>query len=127
MTYNSAETGVHISDFRAYGTLSPLKSGFISNAVTDENALQVEAELPGENELNVYPNPFTEDFRVNVKSDDDEVYTITVLDLDGRKLFIKPDIQPNTEVTIDHPFKPGMYLLLLEGKNTRKVVRIVKY
>jgi hypothetical protein len=82
MTFNSANPGVHLSDFRVYGTLAPLT---ISNAAAEnvnvnpqlmnvaltDNLNQVNQ---ADNGLRVYPNPSIENvinvkFRLTIQSD----------------------------------------------------------
>jgi hypothetical protein len=116
MTYNSANYGVHIADFRAYGTISGLKS-------TDpESALPIRDE---DIKVIVYPNPFHKIFTLKIESSNDELYTVSISDLCGRLLFLGEKITGNTENRFELKFNPGIYILKVESPETSKLLRII--
>ena len=76
-------------------------------------------------EVNVYPNPTTSQFNVQVKSSSTEVAVVRVLDFTGR--FIKAiKVSSNTNVNIGSDLKAGAYMLEVRQGKEVKMVRVVK-
>jgi hypothetical protein len=82
--------------------------------------------LPTSMEVNVYPNPTTSQFNIQLKSSSAEVAVIRVLDFTGR--FIKAvKVSSNTNVNIGSDLKAGAYLLEVRQCKEVKMVRVVKF
>jgi|WetSurMetagenome_2_1015567.scaffolds.fasta_scaffold00011_27 hypothetical protein len=130
MTYNSANNGVHISDFRVYGTLSQSGSKGVATLFTKDETVTKETftseQENREIKLTVYPNPFRDEFKVWIDAPEDELFNMSVIDVNGRKLYSSVKVPGNTEVTFDKPLDPGRYLLVIENKTKRFVKNIVK-
>jgi hypothetical protein len=119
MTYNSANTGVHITDFRAYGTLSGSNKS-LSEVSSGE-------EIPGIRfQASVFPNPFKDEFALRIDSPDEEQFDVSVYDLNGRKLYLFTGIPSNTENRFNLDLEQGIYLLNLNNPGRKIIIRIIK-
>jgi hypothetical protein len=77
-------------------------------------------------EINVYPNPTTSQFNVQVKSSGTEEAVIRVLDVTGR--FIKSvKMSSNSNVNLGSDLKAGAYMLEVRQGKEVKMVRVVKF
>ena len=77
-------------------------------------------------EVNVYPNPTTSQFNVQVKSSSTEVAEVRILDFTGR--FIKAvKVSSNTNVNIGSDLKAGAYMLEVRQGKEVKSLRVMKY
>ena len=77
-------------------------------------------------EVNIYPNPTTSQFNVQVKSSSTEVALVRVLDFTGR--FIKSmKVSSNSNVSLGSDLKAGAYLLEVRQGKEVKMVRVVKF
>jgi hypothetical protein len=140
MTHNSANVGVHISDFWAYGTLqagakgsSP--SGKAANATVSSPSdvtvvgqdIKAEDSYLGSIKLNVYPNPFREQFTVRIDSPNEELFDISVISLQGGSVHLRTEIPANTDNTFNLQLANGIYILRVNHKGIVMTQRIVKY
>jgi hypothetical protein len=74
-----------------------------------------------------YPNPFTENFNLNLTSLSEEKVTVMVYDMIG-KLLERKEVVPGelTELQIGNNFASGVYnVIVSQGKNT-KSLRVIK-
>ena len=74
-----------------------------------------------------YPNPFTENFNINLTSLSEEKVTVMVYDMTG-KLLERKEVAPNelTELQIGNNFASGIYnVIVSQGTNT-KSLRVIK-
>ncbi len=126
MTYNSANTGVHISDFRVYGSLQSSKGGdpFYSPDVKvdllSDNPLT-------EHRLSVFPNPFNDHISVRVDSPEDETYELSVIDLGGRTVYRNPRIPVNADNLFELNLPEGIYILRVRNDLNIMTSRIIRY
>jgi hypothetical protein len=117
--YNSENPDVHISDFRAYGTLQ-LGGGA-------KGVSSVKQDRLTEIKVNVYPNPFRDHFTIRFDSPYDELYDISIIDLKGRIVLSKTDIAANMDNTFNLQLAKGIYILRVNHKGIVMTQRIVKY
>ena len=132
MLYNSANVGVHIADFRVYGSLTGSKSAVVAQASTRKLQVSIpdsSVQIKSNKSLsvNIYPNPFNDEFTIRIDSPEDELFEMSVLDMNGRKIYYHKAIQSNEEIKFNEPLIHGIYLLILEGKGKRIISRITKY
>lgn len=80
---------------------------------------------PPSDELRVYPNPFRESIRIDLPPDRSGMYTISVYDLQGRKVY-RNFIEVPCEVVLPGDLRQGMYLLELNDGMTQFRARILK-
>jgi|WetSurMetagenome_2_1015567.scaffolds.fasta_scaffold00011_28 hypothetical protein len=129
LTYNSANSGVHISDFRVYGTLSQSGSkGLATDNPMDKSASKESNATETENteiRLKVYPNPFSSQFSIRVESQEDEVFDMIVSDPRGRVMITKNEIRSNTDVVINERLNQGFYILRLTSKKHSIIRKII--
>ena len=90
------------------------------------SASRVPTTVASSMEVNVYPNPTTSQFNVQVKSSSTEVAVVRVLDFTGR--FIKSiKVSSNSNVNIGSDLKAGAYMLEVRQGKEVKMVRVVKF
>ncbi|MBN1183536.1 MAG: T9SS type A sorting domain-containing protein, partial [Bacteroidales bacterium] len=121
-TYNSANTGVHICDFKVYGTLNVDNN--LKSAIPEKILAEIELD---QIELNVYPNPFSEQITINVASLGDEMFDLSVIDLTGRIVYTTTDLLCNEANILSLPIKEGMYILRVSIRGRVYTYRIIKY
>ncbi|MBP8958855.1 MAG: T9SS type A sorting domain-containing protein [Bacteroidales bacterium] len=89
----------------------------------------VEIIIKPESELKIMPNPFNERFRINISTDYPESVTITLLNINGSKVWeSKAELysgENNLEISPDG-IAPGIYTVLIRGKSFMKTVMVVK-
>jgi hypothetical protein len=120
MIYNSTTLGVHISDFRAYGAAT-LK---IAGTELDSNSY-LNSVAQKSVEMAVYPNPFSDHITVKVNSPVDEVFDLSILDLQGR-IILNRKIEGNIEHIINTDLEKGIYLLKVQNKDFKRVQRLIR-
>ena len=132
MTLNSANPGVHISDFRAYGILQGGAKG-INSSVSDKQDKttlnqnsEVENSKIREFKMNVYPNPFRDHFTIRVDSPDEELYDISVIDLQGKIVLTRTEIPANIDNAFNLQLEKGMYIIRVNNKGKMMYHRIVR-
>ena len=82
--------------------------------------------VPTSMEVNVYPNPTTSQFNIQVKSAGTEEVVVRVLDLTGR--FIKSiKVSSNSNLSLGSDLKAGAYMLEVKQGKEVKMVRVVKF
>lgn len=89
----------------------------------------VEVIKKPELELKIIPNPFNEHFRINISTDYRESVTITLLNINGSKVWeSKAELysgENNLEISPDG-IAPGIYTVLIRGKSFMRTVMVVK-
>jgi uncharacterized repeat protein (TIGR02543 family) len=82
--------------------------------------------LPTSMEVNVYPNPTTSQFNVQVKSSSTEEAVVRILDFTGR--FIKSvKVSSNSNISFGSDLKAGAYMLEVKQGKDVKMIRVVKF
>jgi hypothetical protein len=138
MTLNSANTSVHISDFKVYGTIQSgakgsdpsgkAANGTVSNSdVTVNQDVKAEDSYLGSLKLNVYPNPFRDRFTVRIDSPNEEMFDVSVISLQGGSVHLRTEIPANTDNTFNVQLANGIYILRVNHNGIVMTQRIVKY
>jgi hypothetical protein len=125
MTYNSENPGIHISDFRVYGT-GGVKGIGSSDSPSFKQDITTEP-LTGDFKLNVYPNPFRDQFTIRIDSPNEEMFDMSLIDLLGGTLYLNTKIPANTENTFSPQVPGGIYVIVVNDKERKIIRRIVKY
>ncbi len=81
--------------------------------------------------FNMYPNPFIDEFKIQLKNKVGDSIEVTINDISGKTThfwFRHDAVQNNTLLTINEikNFKQGIYILTVKINNKRKSIRIVK-
>ena len=130
MTYNSANVGVHITDFRAYGSTSGSKGTINDQQLIKQNiiidSMQLKTTLKEIN-VNIFPNPFNEEFTIRIDSQFEDIYELSIYNLTGTLIYSGIKIPSNMEIKFNKPLVQGIYILILKNKEKRIIYRIVKY
>ncbi len=79
-----------------------------------------EASMP----FTVYPNPFTDDFSIEMDDTDDAIFSI--LDLTGKEVIASQPLGANENVTEGSQLKPGIYFIRVSTDEKSWVVRMIK-
>jgi hypothetical protein len=98
------------------------------NAKTEGEAEEtiLEGSEDAEFMIGVYPNPFSDKFRLRISSEETQNLTVKIFDLLGQVIEEKDDVPYNAELYIGNDLSKGVYLLeVTQGDNTQ-VIRIVK-
>ncbi len=104
------------------GTLSE----YTFNSVNSDHSIS--AEFTSDTEVSVYPNPFTDEFKVKIETPLDGKFDLYVFDVASRIVFRKMDVDGNSEINVNlqHSSK-GVYIVRLYQDNkvvsTTKVVK----
>jgi hypothetical protein len=77
-------------------------------------------------ELNVYPNPTTNQFNVQVKSSSTEDVVVRILDVQGRSVK-QMIVQSNQRFQLGSELKSGIYFIQAKSSHETKILRVVKY
>jgi hypothetical protein len=125
MTYNSENPGVHITDFRVYGTGGSKGSNDTDSPLTKQD-IKTGTDL-GSIKLNVYPNPFRDQFTVRIDSPKEGLFNLSVIGLHGGTVYLKTEISGNTDNTFNPQLAKGIYILVVNNKDRRITYRMVKY
>jgi hypothetical protein len=106
-----------------------LKTGcLITKNASSINQISTETISPKATDMmvNVYPNPTTSQFNLQVKSSSTEAAVVRVLDITGR--FIKAvKVSSNTNVNIGSDLKAGAFMLEVKQGKEVKMFRVVKF
>jgi hypothetical protein len=64
---------------------------------------------------------------MTINSPEGNLFNVAVVNLNGKTLYSRPNVPSETEITVDHSFVPGVYILIVSNNDTRMQMRIVKY
>jgi hypothetical protein len=76
--------------------------------------------------VNVYPNPTTTDFKLQILTAGKEEISVRVLDMTGR-FYKQLTVMPYQTINLGAELKAGAYMLEVKQGGVRKVVRVVKF
>jgi hypothetical protein len=94
----------------------------------DSNARLAE-DIQNEVDMQVFPNPATEQFTLKMNYPTSETVTISVLDLTGKEVFAQSLNWEEGENSIEVPIQnlaSGLYMVTLKGSQTLKTAKIYK-
>ncbi|MDB5284236.1 MAG: hypothetical protein JWO06_3311, partial [Bacteroidota bacterium] len=83
-------------------------------------------DMMDEFNVQVYPNPFSDEFHLTVESSSEENLTVHIYDISGKLVEERKDLLYGTEITIGGKLSAGMYMIQTkQGENT-KTIRVIK-
>lgn len=85
----------------------------------------VSADKDPLNTISAYPNPFTDEVNVILKTNDASAAQIKVRDISGR-IIVQRSIQSNTVYSFGEELKPGIYFIEALQNNSKETIRVVK-
>jgi hypothetical protein len=91
------------------------------NTINDEDLLAIEAE----NEIGIYPNPFSQTFNLNVN---ETVQAVRIFDLSGKVVYENNTVDARSgQLEINLGTRPaGVYQVLISTENGPKMIRMLK-
>lgn len=75
------------------------------------------------NHIEIYPNPASTELNIELP-DENKDYTLSIYDLNGRKLGTHSLLQKNSKIDVKN-YQPGIYVLKFAHKNNVEVQRII--
>jgi len=95
--------------------------------IADDNSSTDQNTQTGTNiSANVYPNPSSDNFNLEITSDDKTPALIKVYDITGREVFIKNEVEIDSKLSFGNELKAGIYMLTISQGNESKTLRIIK-
>jgi len=76
--------------------------------------------------VNVYPNPTTTDFKLQVLTAGKEEISVRVLDMTGR-FYKQLTVMPNQTINLGAELKAGAYMIEVRQGSTLKTTRVLKF
>ena len=124
-------TSISVIDAATYSVEVDFGNGCVitSNAVTLEASAEQMQTFFGELEVTSYPNPTTDDLKIDLVGGDLGDYTITLMNMSGQVVMSKAVTKSDddmTEVLDLSAVEKGVYNLRIQRGNTVENVRIVK-
>lgn len=104
------------------------KSKFNFNYIdtVDESTLSVPKAVLEEKSICFYPNPFTSETKIQIKSPDSEPIKIRIIDMKGSVCFSGSDFYTNQNISIDKHLAPGIYTVIVTFETTEKTFKVIK-
>ncbi|QJB31927.1 cellulase family glycosylhydrolase [Chitinophaga oryzae] len=88
-------------------------------------AVTADMARPSADELNVYPNPFTNTFRITAGKQD-KIERITIIDASGKPVMVKVQPSPADLLAVGAALKTGTYVVVVKGRGWTKKSKVVK-
>jgi len=76
--------------------------------------------------VKVMPNPTSYYFTLQLKSISNEKFKITVVDITGRMVEQKADVQANSTLQLGSSYHPGVYLAEIQQGKNKVILRLIK-
>ncbi|MCK5735023.1 MAG: T9SS type A sorting domain-containing protein, partial [Spirochaetaceae bacterium] len=114
----------HVSFKGTAGSYHYFFSNMVDNKIDDNTGnfmQQVEDQV-----LHIYPNPFDGETTIDFPNENYSEYSLIVLDMTGRIVFLKEGIRENQITLKSNLFKPGVYHVELRGPCMFRGTMIVK-
>ena len=132
ISVNALDTHLGHGDY--LGTCNPVTSKSSSSTVTAESATAVKAPAAsvtdnGDAEtLTVVtaPNPSSSDFKLQIRSNNNEAVTIQIIDMSGKVMQTVNKVSKGQNVSVGSAFKAGIYFAEVKQGNTKTIVKLVK-
>lgn len=104
-----------------------VEAGVDKFTVIDSLTTTVEQKLSSKIQMQIFPNPFTNQFSIFLKNGDDSNYSIEVENTLGQMLIAKKLTNTYTSVTFGESISPGIYFAKLKYNNTTsQTVKLMK-
>jgi hypothetical protein len=102
------------------------------NSIVPESLFTKQTDLPEEDkvsqlDVNVMPNPSTNNFNLHIRSHDKNLVMVRVTDLSGRLMGVYNAVKPGSVLNIGSDLKAGVYFAEVIQGNERKVAKIIKF
>jgi Secretion system C-terminal sorting domain len=124
LPYNTTDAQIYTSlDYRPTATsVAATGADF-----TDSNLLANENFENNIALMNVYPNPYTNNFKINFTSLSSEKVTVNVYDLTGREVETKMvSYSDINNIELGNNFQAGVYVVVVKQGQINKTIRVVK-
>lgn len=107
----------------------PVTTPSNGNAIDDEQTARLAQDIQNELDMQVFPNPATDQFTIKMNYPTSETVAISVMDLTGKECFSQSVNWEEGENSIEIPiqnFASGLYMVTLKGSQTLKTAKIYK-
>jgi hypothetical protein len=91
-----------------------------------KSQIQVKGPLTDKTIVNVFPNPFNNQFKVQAMSFSAEMISGKIIDMLGKVVYAF-SVRPNEISTIQNHLKTGTYLLQLNQSGKSETIKLIKY
>lgn len=120
-------SGVNLSQGENYIRIN-YKSEFNFNYIdaTEEGNLGIADVNPEESPTVFYPNPFTNEAFIQIKSPFTETLQLKIIDMNGRTCFSGNDFLTNQKITIGKQLANGIYSVIAVYGNTNYTFKVIK-
>ena len=102
---------------------SPGPSG--CKTLAQSTVLEKSSQIIDEN-IKCYPNPFANEIYIRVNGDAGESYEALIIDVKGVHQGAAMQIQSNQDYRLGSELTPGVYILIINKRDERVVLKIVK-
>ena len=104
------------------------KSKFNFNYIdaVDESSLGISNETSVKNTVLFYPNPFTSDSKIQIKSPTTEPIQIKIIDMKGSVCFSGNDFYSNQNITVDKHLVSGIYTVIVTFETEERIFKVIK-
>ena len=90
---------------------------------TKSNSMNISDNISLSGNLNLYPNPNTGIFRINIP-DDSGVYNINIMDITGKTVYLQSDISGTTTIDLSD-MVPGIYMVKVYNDTEFEIRKII--
>lgn len=120
-------TGINLPQGENYIKIH-YKSNFNFNYIdaVDESTLGIPDKALENNALFFYPNPFTSETKIQIKSPTTEPIQLKIVDMKGAVCFSSKDFFTNQNITIDNNLSSGIYTAIVIYGTTEKTFKVIK-
>jgi hypothetical protein len=120
-------SGINLSQGENYIKIH-YKSKFNFNYIdaVDESTLGIPDKTAENNTVFFYPNPFTSETKIQIKSPANEPIQLKIVDMKGVVCFSSNDFYTNQNITIDNHLATGIYTAIVTYGTTKKTFKVIK-
>ncbi|MDQ3289939.1 MAG: PKD domain-containing protein, partial [Bacteroidota bacterium] len=87
---------------------------------------QIEAEILEDVQVNYFPNPFTQEFTLQIQNNKSGTLPIEIIDPYGKLKLFREVSEPNQTLTLGKELSPGMYIVTVGNGHNAKRIKIIK-
>jgi hypothetical protein len=120
-------TGINLPQGENYIKIH-YKSSFNFNYIdaVDESTLGVTDATSTNNAVLFYPNPFTSETKIQIKSPTTEAIQLKIVDMKGTVCFSSNEFYTNQNISIDTHLAAGIYTAIVTYGTTKKIFKVIK-